>query len=77
MVVDFYETKVTDTDLAILARVPELKQLWLSRTQVTDAGLVHLAGLPELDLLYLSETQVSDQGVSQLEKALPNIEIVR
>ena len=48
----------------------------LRDTQVTDSGLVHLKGLTNLEQLKLSGTQVTDAGVKELQKALPNCEII-
>jgi len=45
-------------------------------TEVTDAHVVHLKGLTSLQSLYLGNTQVTDAGVNELQKALPNCQIV-
>ena len=55
----------------------EVVALNLNLTQITDAGLVHLKGLTGLQTLGLRGTQVTDQGVADLQKALPNCEIVK
>jgi hypothetical protein len=70
-------THVTDAGLEHLKGLTELKLLLLDGTQVTDAGLAHLKGLTELGSLHLNGTHVTDQGVSELQKALPNLEIIR
>jgi hypothetical protein len=44
---------------------------------VTDAGLKELAGLKSLQSLDLSRTKVTDAGLKELQKALPDCEIVR
>jgi len=38
---------------------------------------VHLKGLTKLQGLNLGNTQVTDAGVAELQKALPNCEIMR
>ncbi len=42
----------------------------------TDAGLVHLKGLTNLYLLVLYGTRITDAGVAELQKALPDCEIL-
>ena len=74
---DISNTKVTDAGLVQLKGLTELKDLLLINTQVTDAGLVPLKGLTKLKRLYLGDTQVTELGVSELQKALPNVEIVQ
>jgi hypothetical protein len=44
---------------------------------VTDKGLLVLKGLTALRLLDLTNTKVTDAGVKELQKALPELEIVR
>jgi len=47
------------------------------KTQITDAGLVHLKDLTNLEYLDLRETPITDSGVAELQKAVPNCEIIR
>lgn len=58
----------TDADLAEIARLPELRRLYLARAvDVTDAGLAHLEGLQQLRLLILDDAdQVTDQGLRSI-----------
>jgi len=63
--------------LVHLKRFPKLKRLYLGNTQVTDAGLVNLKGLARLERLDLSGTRVTDAGVAELQKALPNCQILQ
>jgi internalin A len=70
-------TEVGDAGLARLTGLAQLKMLDLRHTAVTDAGLVHLKGLSGLRCLELSHTKVTDRGVQALQKALPNVQIVR
>lgn len=69
----FTGTKVTDEDLAYVARLKRLKVLYLCDTQVTDAGLAHLSGLTKLEELVLRQTQVTDAGLVHLA-GLPKLE---
>ena len=44
---------------------------------VTDAGLASLKGLRQLQTLVLKGTRVTDAGVADLQKALPQLKIIR
>ncbi len=74
---DFRETQVTDAGLKELAGLKQLRMLNLGVTQVTDAGLKELAGLKQLRMLNLSGSKVTDAGVQELQKALPQVQIIR
>jgi hypothetical protein len=67
----------TDAGLAQLKWLTELGELNPIHTAVTDAGLVHLKELGGLGLLHLRGTGISKAGVSELQKALPNCQIIR
>lgn len=71
------QTQVTDAGLTHLRGLHQLQHLDLSGTQVTDAGLTHFGGLTQLQYLNLSGTQITDAGIAELQKALPNCEIIR
>src|SRR5690242_1844680 len=63
--VDLRASWVTDSDMPLLARMPDLKRLDLSLTRISDAGmraLKNVQGIEELNL-YFAE-QVTDQGAS-------------
>jgi Leucine-rich repeat (LRR) protein len=53
-------TSVSDADSMLLADLPELRQLVLSRTAITDGSLPQIERLRDLELLDLSETSISD-----------------
>jgi len=59
-------TKVTDSGLATLEQLKNLRRLHLEKTGITDAGLVHLKGLANLEYLNLYGTSVTDEGIAQL-----------
>jgi Leucine Rich repeat len=63
--------------LAQVGRLRRLEELELSTSEVTDVGLKHLMGLTTLKKLDLGSTQVTDAGAQELQRALPNLEIVR
>jgi hypothetical protein len=75
--VDLSHTKVTDDNLDVLHEFPKLRVLDLSATRVTDAGLEQVADLTELQQVNLTQTAVSKAGVKKLQRALPNLKIIR
>jgi Leucine-rich repeat (LRR) protein len=72
-----HRTQVTDSGLMHLKGLTKLTKLYLAQTQVSDAGLAHLKGLTKLSELRLHRTQVTDAGVNKLQRALPNLKIIR
>jgi hypothetical protein len=70
-------SKITDAGLAHLAGCKSLIVLDISGTGVTDAGLVHLSSVRNLLELNLTDTNVTDEGVDKLQKALPNLKVIR
>lgn len=70
-------SEVSDGDLVGLEELTELQTLDLSGTKITDAGLNHLKRLTQLDTLWLSQQIITDAGVAELQKALPNLKIIR
>jgi len=70
-------TQITDAGLEHLNGLTELRLLYLHNTQITDAGLVYLKELTHLRWLSLANTHVTDKGVKELQRALPNCEIIR
>ncbi len=54
-----------------------LKTLYLTGTQITDTGLVHLKGLTGLKTLHLRRAQITDAGFAELQKALPNCQVIK
>ena len=72
------ETQITNAELIHLKGLTKLQSLDLRGTQITDAGLVHLKGLTNLKSLGLDFClKIIDSGVAELQKALPNCEIIR
>ncbi|HTV46819.1 MAG TPA: sigma-70 family RNA polymerase sigma factor [Phycisphaerae bacterium] len=70
-------TQVTDAGLKELAGLSKLQVLDLDMTSVTDSGLKELTGLTQLQELSLTDTKVTNTGVAELQKALPNLQIIR
>ena len=61
-------TQVTDEDLRLVARLPEVTDLSLEQTQVGDAGMGHLKSMARLEWLNLFGTQVGDNGLRHLKQ---------
>jgi hypothetical protein len=59
--------RVTDSGLACIKGLKNLRTLDLSGTMVTDAGLAHLENLAELRELDLSVDMISDAGITHLK----------
>ena len=70
-------TKVGDEGIANLAGLINLEYLNLYKTNITDKSLRRMTGLKKLRRLYVWQTGVTDEGVAKLEKALPELKIVR
>jgi HEAT repeat protein len=66
---------VSDDELALLAEMPRLRTLILSRSGVTDAGLAHIGKLTQLESLWLDETAITDAGLPQL-RWLANLKLL-
>ena len=62
------------SDISPLAKLSKLEYLYLDHTPVSD--VTPLAKLTKLEKLFIHNTQVSDQAMEQLEKALPQCEIL-
>ena len=65
-IVDLSGTEVTDSDLELMASLPELGYLDLTGTGITDEGLKHVAALKGLSVLKLEKTSVTGAGLDHL-----------
>src|SRR6185503_6791798 len=65
-------TDVTDTSLAYIAELSNLKSLDVSFTQITDVGLEHLASLEQLEALNLGGNKITGASLHVL-KLLPKL----
>jgi internalin A len=72
-ILGFYRARVNN--ISPLANLTNLRSLSLEYTQVTD--IQPIANLTNLKTLYISGTKVSDEQVAELQKALPNVRIIR
>jgi hypothetical protein len=59
---------LTDSGLAHLAAMGQMKLLNLNHTRVTDAGLAHLVGMGQMRYLHLSGTRVTNAGLAHLAR---------
>jgi hypothetical protein len=74
----FSNTWITDTGLEYLGQLTGLQTLDLSLNRgVTDRGLRYLKGLTKLRKLDLSDTSVTEAGIREIQRALPNTQIIR
>ena len=69
-------TRITDSGISRLSHLTNLDELRLNETSVSDACLVHLEGLAKLRNLEMCDTSVTDSGVAELQRKLPNCEIL-
>jgi len=61
-------SRLANDDLRVLAQLPDLTELRLSKMSIDDRGLKHLAGLTKLQSLDLSQTGVRGAGLAQLSR---------
>ena len=59
-----------------LVKLKNLESVNLYGTKVTDEGVKKLTALPNLKRLYLWQTDVTPAAIGELQKALPELEIV-
>jgi hypothetical protein len=72
------ETAVTDSGLMHVAKLSELRYLFLDRSDVTDKGLTHLVWMKRLHTVGLYETPVTDTGLAilSLREQMWRLEVV-
>ena len=68
---DLRSTAVTDEGLSHLARLSELKWLWLDPAQCSDQAPGRLHTNSSLQSLWLDPDSVSAEALTELEKSLP------
>lgn len=72
---DMAQSRITDAEVAHLARLTNLETLDLSQTELTDAAVDTLSKLTSLKRLTLTQTKISEAGTARLRKALPKCEV--
>ena len=70
-------TAVDDAGVSHLTGLENLEYLNLYGTKITDKALDQLSSLKNLKQLYVWQTEVTDDGVAKINKALPNLKIVK
>ena len=58
----------SDSDIAVVTRLPGLRRLGLSNTDITDDALVHVGQVESLEELILHGTNITDRGVAHLSR---------
>ena len=64
--VDASHSRLGDSAVKQLAKVPRIKVLDLARTGITSAALAHLSGAKDLEKLYLLYTDITDADLHAL-----------
>ena len=75
--IDVASTRITDATVAQLAELPELRFLYLAKTKVTDECIDSLVQIPKLSVVDLRKTEVTTEAIQRLEKARPDLEVVK
>ncbi|QTN33121.1 hypothetical protein HZ994_12625 [Akkermansiaceae bacterium] len=70
------ETGITDASIDTLVKLQNLESVNLYGTKVTDEGVKKLAALKNLRSLYLWQTAVTPAAIAELQKALPDAQII-
>jgi len=67
--VDFYNCPIGNDALPMLARVPNLKAVFLGKTAITDAGLEQFSNFPKLSYVDVGENHgITDAGLEKIAK---------
>ncbi len=74
---NLHHTRVTDAGLAHLRSLKYLEKLGIGGPTITDQGLANLKGMTSLRELFVVKSKITDAGVRDLQKALPNLRIIR
>ncbi|MBN2295420.1 MAG: hypothetical protein JXM70_23515 [Pirellulales bacterium] len=69
------QSRITDAEVAHLAKMTNLEQLDLGETAITDASVDMLAKLNSLKKLTVNQTGISERGMERLKKSLPDCQI--
>lgn len=59
-------TKINDSVMSVVGKLPSLTKLFLNNSNITDRSLVHLNKLSKLQYLNLSSTSVTATGINSL-----------
>jgi hypothetical protein len=70
-------TQIEDADLEGLKNIANLTEIDLRGTRITDAGLPHLQAITTLKFVRIERTNITPAGAEQLEKARPDLDVMR
>ena len=70
-------SNLSDEHLSELAKLDRITTLRMTATGISDAGISKLSSMPSLRQLDVSRTNVTETGVQNLQRANPNIQVVR
>lgn len=69
-------TKLTDDNMDALKGLANLEYLNLYNTQITDKSIAAISQLKKLKKLYVWQSKITGQGIEQLQKNLPDLQII-
>lgn len=72
---DISGTQVADGSLGEIAGLEDLEYLYLDGAGITDQGVMELVTLRGLKILSITGTRVTETSVSDLQKALPALQV--
>jgi hypothetical protein len=67
LTINLSNSQITDTGMARLSGLTNLRELYLFDTDVTDAGLAYVQRLTNLEAIDLADTKVTDHGLEFLK----------
>ncbi len=67
--VSLKSTSITDRELEILSKLPQLAELNLRNTEISEVGAAHLSSILSLQKLDLGYTLLSDSALAQVDAA--------
>ena len=70
-------SNLNDEHLTELAKLSDVTTLRMTATSVSDFGIRKLATLRALKQLDVSQTNVTEAGIQDLQRSLPNLQVVR
>lgn len=73
---DLSFSRVTDTNLAVIANWEQLKIIDLSETSITDQGLFQLIEAPKLARVSISGTGVTEEGITRFRILRPSVRLI-
>jgi hypothetical protein len=72
---DLTGTPLEDADIAHIAAIPGVNQVYVARTGISDAALSGLSQIPNLSFVCIDATQATPQGIAGLAQC-PKLQLV-